>query len=42
MNADTWLLSRRGVAPDRAQDPADEAIGGRFASWTGPDTVLDP
>ncbi|WP_171990776.1 Fic family protein [Streptomyces sp. JHA26] len=36
----TWFLSRWGVAPDRAQELVDEAIGGRFASWTGPDTVL--
>ncbi|MFF7098434.1 Fic family protein [Streptomyces rubradiris] len=36
----TWFLSRWGVAPDRAQELVDEAIGGRFASWTGPDIVL--
>ncbi|MEU0950527.1 Fic family protein [Streptomyces canus] len=36
----TWFLSRWGVAPERAQELVDEAIGGRFASWTGPDTVL--
>ncbi|MEU5429592.1 Fic family protein [Streptomyces olivoreticuli] len=36
----TWFLGRWGVAPDVAQDLVDEAIGGRFRSWTGPDTVL--
>ncbi|MFJ7965488.1 Fic family protein [Streptomyces sp. NPDC096324] len=36
----TWFLSRWGVAPDPAQDLVDEAIGGRFASWTGPDPAL--
>ncbi|CCA57328.1 hypothetical protein SVEN_4042 [Streptomyces venezuelae ATCC 10712] len=36
----TWFLSRWGVAPDLAQDLVDEAIGGRFASWTGPDPEL--
>ncbi|WP_418960511.1 Fic family protein [Streptomyces tritici] len=36
----TWFLSRWGVAPDRAQELVDEAIGGRFASWTGPDPAL--
>jgi hypothetical protein len=35
----TWFLSRWGVAPCLAQE-LDEAIGGRFASWTGPDIVL--
>ncbi|MFE1383539.1 cell filamentation protein Fic [Streptomyces sp. NPDC058740] len=36
----TWFLSRWGVAPDLAQELVEQAIGGRFASWTGPDTVL--
>ncbi|WP_055703214.1 Fic family protein [Streptomyces silaceus] len=36
----TWFLSRWGVAPDVAEDLVDEAIGGRFHSWTGPDTAL--
>ena len=36
----TWFLSRWGVAPDVAQEMVDHAIGGRFKSWTGPDTVL--
>ncbi|WP_406260768.1 cell filamentation protein Fic [Actinacidiphila glaucinigra] len=35
-----WFLSRWGVAPDVAQELVDQAIGGRFQSWTGPDTVL--
>ncbi|MEU2246925.1 hypothetical protein [Streptomyces sp. NPDC019224] len=30
----------RGVAPDAARGLVDEAIGGRFHSWTGPDTVV--
>lgn len=36
----TWFLSRWGVAPDIAQEMVKRAIGGRFESWTGPDTVL--
>ncbi|MEV5545970.1 Fic family protein [Streptomyces sp. NPDC052309] len=36
----TWFLSRWGVAPAVAQGLVDRAIGGRFRSWTGPDTVL--
>ncbi|MFD3607143.1 cell filamentation protein Fic [Streptomyces atroolivaceus] len=36
----TWFLSRWGVAPDVARNLVDEAIDGRFHSWTGPDTVL--
>ncbi|WP_367134758.1 MULTISPECIES: Fic family protein [Streptomyces] len=36
----TWFLGRWHVAPDVAQDLVDQAIGGRFRSWTGPDTVL--
>ncbi|MDX3696417.1 Fic family protein [Streptomyces europaeiscabiei] len=36
----TWFLNRWGVAPDVAQELVDEAIGGRFASWTGPDPLL--
>ncbi|MFF0162087.1 Fic family protein [Streptomyces sp. NPDC005263] len=36
----TWFLSRWGVAPEHAQELVDGAIGGRFASWTGPDSVL--
>ncbi|MFE0630628.1 Fic family protein [Streptomyces sp. NPDC058864] len=35
-----WFLSRWGVAPGVAQELVDQAIGGRFQSWTGPDTVL--
>ncbi|MFF2775615.1 hypothetical protein ACFVU3_11970 [Streptomyces sp. NPDC058052] len=36
----TWFLSRWGVAPGVAEELVDEAIGGRFASWTGPDAAL--
>ncbi|MET7827029.1 hypothetical protein ABZT23_20380 [Streptomyces sp. NPDC005386] len=36
----TWFLNRWGVAPDVAAGLVDEAIGGRFHSWTGPDTVI--
>ncbi|MFE6555681.1 Fic family protein [Streptomyces sp. NPDC057746] len=36
----TWFLSRWGVAPLVARELVDEAIGGRFESWTGPDIVL--
>ncbi|WP_327304865.1 Fic family protein [Streptomyces sp. NBC_01298] len=36
----TWFLHRWGVAPGKAQILVDEAIGGRFRSWTGPDTVV--
>ncbi|MFF7215229.1 cell filamentation protein Fic [Streptomyces sp. NPDC008238] len=35
-----WFLSRWGVAPDVARELVDEAIGGRFHSWAGADTVL--
>ncbi|WOX14434.1 Fic family protein [Streptomyces sp. N50] len=36
----TWFLSRRHVDPDVARELVDEAIDGRFKSWTGPDRVL--
>ncbi|WUT66009.1 Fic family protein [Streptomyces sp. NBC_00683] len=36
----TWFLSRWGIEPDAARDLVDQAIGGRFLSWTGPDIVL--
>ncbi|MFE1176819.1 cell filamentation protein Fic [Streptomyces sp. NPDC058773] len=36
----TWFLSRWGAEPDTAQGLVDEAIGGRFHSWTSPETVL--
>ncbi|MFC5910227.1 Fic family protein [Streptacidiphilus monticola] len=36
----TWFLSRWGVPRDAARELVDQAIGGRFHSWTGPDTVL--
>ncbi|MFD8076851.1 cell filamentation protein Fic [Streptomyces sp. NPDC059718] len=35
-----WFLSRWGVDPDVAQELVDQAIGGRFQSWTGPDALL--
>ncbi|MFC9034851.1 Fic family protein [Streptomyces arboris] len=36
----TWFLSHWGVSPDVARELVEEAIGGRFLSWTGPDAVL--
>ncbi|MFJ6797283.1 cell filamentation protein Fic [Streptomyces sp. NPDC091268] len=36
----TWFLDRWGAAPDVAGRLVDEAIGGRFRSWTSPDTVV--
>ncbi|MFD0377315.1 Fic family protein [Streptomyces sp. NPDC127112] len=36
----TWFLDRWGVARDTARGLVDKAIGGRFRSWTGPDTVV--
>ncbi|WBO68476.1 Fic family protein [Streptomyces camelliae] len=36
----TWFLSRWGVAPAVADDLVGQAIGGRFLSWIGPDTVV--
>ncbi len=36
----TWFLDHRGVAPDVAGDLVDQAIGGRFHSWTGPRTPV--
>ncbi|MFI6012135.1 Fic family protein [Streptomyces sp. NPDC051243] len=36
----SWFLSRWGVAADLAQELVDQAVGGRFQSWTGPDPVL--
>ncbi|MCL3995492.1 Fic family protein [Streptomyces lavenduligriseus] len=35
-----WFLSRWGVPADDAGRLVDQAIGGRFESWTGPDPVL--
>ncbi|WP_043670687.1 Fic family protein [Streptomyces xylophagus] len=35
-----WYLSRWRVDPEVALELVDEAIGGRFQSWTGPDRVL--
>ncbi|MFD3457046.1 Fic family protein [Streptomyces sp. NPDC058691] len=36
----TWFLSHWGVAPDVARELVDQAIGGRFLSWTAPDAAL--
>jgi hypothetical protein len=36
----SWFLARWGVAPEVALELVDEAIGGRFLSWTDPDAVL--
>ncbi|SNT62666.1 hypothetical protein SAMN05443665_10762 [Actinomadura meyerae] len=36
----TWFLQRWHVAADVAQALVAEAIGGRFHSWTSPETVL--
>ncbi|MFJ3897952.1 Fic family protein [Streptomyces sp. NPDC090083] len=35
-----WFLSRWHVDPEMARELVDEAIDGRFRSWTGPDRVL--
>lgn len=36
----TWFLARWGVAEDRASRLVDQAIGGRFSSWIGPDETM--
>jgi hypothetical protein len=36
----SWFLSRWGVPADDAEHLVEQAIGGRFESWTGPDPVL--
>ncbi|GAA2789909.1 hypothetical protein GCM10010441_13850 [Kitasatospora paracochleata] len=36
----TWFLTRWGVEPGAAVGMVEQAIGGRFRSWTGPDAVL--
>ncbi|MFE1109221.1 Fic family protein [Streptomyces rochei] len=36
----TWFLIRWNVAPDVAEKLVDDAIGGRFESWIGPDPVV--
>ncbi|MEV6010972.1 Fic family protein [Streptomyces sp. NPDC051976] len=36
----SWFLSRWGVPPDLARELVEEAVGGRFKSWSGPDPVL--
>ncbi|MGW3078612.1 Fic family protein [Kitasatospora sp. NPDC001132] len=35
-----WFLSYWGVAPELAERLGRQAVGGRFKSWTAPDTVL--
>jgi hypothetical protein len=38
----TWFLTRWGVDPEAARGQVEEAIGGRFGSWTTPErTVVD-
>ncbi|WP_254897585.1 Fic family protein [Kitasatospora sp. NA04385] len=36
----TWFLTHWGVEPSVARTMVDQAIGGRFKSWTGPDVLL--
>ncbi|MGW7552364.1 Fic family protein [Streptomyces rimosus] len=36
----TWFLGYWGFAPDVAQDLVEQAVGGRFESWTDPGPVL--
>ncbi|MGW6414482.1 Fic family protein [Streptomyces sp. NPDC055055] len=36
----TWFLSRWGIPPEHAGGLVEQAIGGRFESWTGPDQRL--
>jgi hypothetical protein len=36
----SWFLTRWGVPADTAQALVEEAIGGRFESWTGPEPAL--
>ncbi|WP_259464992.1 Fic family protein [Streptomyces sp. TLI_171] len=35
-----WFLTYWGVAPERAAQLVDRAVGGRFKSWTAPDAAL--
>ncbi|CAN3985695.1 Fic family protein [Kitasatospora purpeofusca] len=35
-----WFLGRWGVAPEPAARLVRQAVGGRFSSWTAPDTAL--
>ncbi|MEW2140428.1 Fic family protein [Streptomyces sp. NPDC005409] len=35
-----WFLTYWGVAPETAENLVRQAVGGRFKSWTAPDTVL--
>ncbi|KOU01864.1 cell filamentation protein Fic [Streptomyces sp. NRRL F-5755] len=36
----TWFLGYWGFAPDVAEDLVEQAVGGRFESWTDPGPVL--
>ncbi|OIV36840.1 cell filamentation protein Fic [Mangrovactinospora gilvigrisea] len=36
----TWFLARWGVPDEPAEALVEEAVGGRFGSWTGPGPVL--
>lgn len=36
----TWYLTRWGVAATTAEALVEEAVGGRFESWTGPEPAL--
>ncbi|WMD06178.1 hypothetical protein [Streptomyces sp. FXY-T5] len=36
----TRFLDHWAVAPDVAEELVEQAIGGRFLSWTGPDAAL--
>ena len=36
----TWFLTSAGLSPEEADRAVDEAIGGRFASWTAPARTL--
>ncbi|WP_411084427.1 Fic family protein [Streptomyces sp. cmx-18-6] len=36
----TWFLDRWGIEPDTARQLVDQAIGGRFTSWTTPRAVV--
>ncbi|MEU6089883.1 hypothetical protein ABZ865_24360 [Streptomyces sp. NPDC047085] len=36
----SWFLTSAGLSPEEADRAVDEAIGGRFASWTAPARTL--
>jgi hypothetical protein len=35
-----WYLESVGIEPERAEELVDDAVGGRFESWTVPGTTL--